>query len=359
MKEDLKPSYTRDIIQKIPESPFDGQKIHFGTYQGRFERFAIKGLYRPFGDLAIPTFLTDLRVNSMMRLLFQSEQIIGEITFFVSSSFSAMETIYWDKKTKKRNAYRQLLPIGFIHLPKRLGYNISACRTRRRYVRILSRLLKGSMHADIDFLGSARRPALEARFDIDFEHKDIAETSAVTPFFVNKRFEASYNFTAPISGWLSENYLRDFVFPAESSICFFDYRKAYCSLKTKRVLLSGFGRYNGKILSFQLNSSIAPDSYKYNDNILYFGGELTPLAPVKITMPFGLDKKWNIQDTEGMVDLNFQPASLLPRRMNLFFLRMNYLTVYGNFEGTLMRKNGEIIKLEGYSGIAKKLNLRF
>lgn len=81
MKEDSKSSYTRRIIPKAPKSPFDGQDIHFGTYQGRFERFAIKGLPRAFGNLPISIFLTNRRVNSLMRLLFQSEQIIGEITF--------------------------------------------------------------------------------------------------------------------------------------------------------------------------------------------------------------------------------------------------------------------------------------
>lgn len=359
MEKDSSNLYMRPILQKLPNKPFDKDGISFGTYAGRFEDFAIKGLNRPFGNLKIPTFLTNTRVNSLMRLLFQSEQIIGEITFFVSSFFVAMETVYWNKKTKKRNSYRQLLPFGFIHLPKRLGYNITACRTRKRYVRILSRLTKGSMHADIDFIGSARRPALEARFDIDFKDSDITEVSTVTPFKVNKRFEVSYNFNGAISGWLSENYFSDFVFEKDTSTCVFDYRKAYCGLKTKRIFLSGFGRIDGKITSFQLNSSIAPDSYTYNDNILIYGNEITTLPPVKITMPFGLDKKWNIQDIEGMIDLSFQPISVMSRRTSLFFLRMNYDTIYGNFTGTILRKNGKSIKLENYTGLAKKINLRF
>lgn len=359
MSDETKPLYTRPILQNIPVHLFDEQEIYFGTYNGRFENFSIKGLRRPFGNLPLPRFITNTRVNSLMRLLFQNDDVIGELTFFVSSFFSAMETVYWNKKTKKRNAYRQVLPCGFIHLPKRLGYNITACRTRRRYIRILSRLTRGALYADIDFPASTGRPALEARFDVTFSGKECAELSAVTPFFVNKRFEASYNFTAPMSGWLSENYFRDFIFPAESSVCFFDYRKAYCGLKTKRTFLSGFGRFDGKILSFQLNTSIAPDSDSYNDNLLFYGGEVTPLPPVKITMPFGIDKKWNIQDTEGMVDLTFEPASLLQRSSNFFLLRMNYTTVYGNFEGTLVRKNGSRIKLENYDGIAKRIQLRF
>lgn len=354
MRENENTLYTRSILNEVPVSPIENRKPHFGNFAGRFENFAIKGLYRPYGNLPVPTCFTNLTVTTIVRLLFQSPQIIGELSFFSGLSCTIMETVYWNKATKKRNAYRQFLPRGFIHMPKRLGYNITACRTNWRYTKLLSRLNKGSMHADIDFVGSAGRPALEARLDIDFIDDEVAELSSVIPFFVAKRCEASYNFTAPMTGWLSENYFRDFIFPSEESVCFYDYRKAYCGHTTKRVFMTAFGRHEKKILSFQLNSSVAPDSYKYNDNLLFYAGETTPLPPVKITMPYGIEKKWNIQDTEGMVDLNFTPLSVLNRQI----LRSNYSIVYGVFDGTLLTKNGTSLKLDAYSGIARRVNIK-
>lgn len=346
--------YTRQILSRTPVSPVENRNSNFGNFAGRFENFAIKGLYRPYGNLPIPIWITNLTVTTIVRLLFHSPQIIGELSFFSGFSCTIMETVYWNKATKKRNSYRQFLPRGFIHMPKRLGYNITACRTKWRYTKLLSRLNKGSMHADIDFVGSVGRPALEARFDIDFTDSEVAELSSVIPFFVAKRCEASYNFTAPITGWLSENYFRDFVFPIEESVCFYDYRKAYCGHTTKRIFMTAFGRQNDKILSFQLNSSVAPDSYKYNDNLIFYGGEITPLPPVKITMPYGIEKKWNIQDTEGMIDLIFTPFSVLNRQI----LRSSYNIVYGAFDGTILTKSGKRLKLQTYSGIARRANLK-
>ena len=353
--EKAKALYIRPILDKTPICPVENGKAQFGNFEGRFENFAIKGLKRPFGNLAIPSCITDLTVNSFMRLLFHSPNIIGELSFFTCPFFSTMETVYWDKSTKKRNAYRRFLPAGFLHMPKRLGYNITACRTTQRYVRLLSRLNQGSMHADIDFVGSKGRPAVEARFDVDLTQDETAELSAVTPYFVAKRCEASYCFTAPMTGWLSENYRRDFEFPLESSVCFFDYRKAYCGTQTKRIFLTAFGRHDNALLSFQLNSSTAPDSYTYNDNILLYAGEKSPMPPVNITMPFGIEKNWNIQDTEGMIDVTFTPISLLTRS----FLRSGYNTIYGTFDGTVLTKSGKSIKLDAYPGIAKKFNLTF
>ncbi|MBQ7612951.1 MAG: DUF2804 family protein [Spirochaetaceae bacterium] len=351
--------YTRPLLSNIPTSPVENKKAHFGLYKGRFENFAIKGLHRPFGTLHIPTALSNLRVNSLMRLMFQSETVIGEIAFFVGPLFSAMETTYWNKTTKKKNAYRQLLPPGFIHLPKRLGYNITACRTERRYIRFLSRMVKGSFYADIDFVGSTHRPALEARFDIDFTSPQAAEVSAVTPYFVTKRCEASYMSVAPLSGWLSENYFTDLAFSPKTSVCYFDYRKAYYTVKTFRTHLTGFGFLDTVLTAFQLSSSVAPDSDKYNDNVLFYNGEITPLPSVKITMPYGEQKAWNIQDTEGMVDLTFTPLSTQNRHLSIIFWKAHYDTIFGHFDGTLLTKDGKRICLSGYSGIAKRLNLRF
>lgn len=350
--------YTRPILVVLPPRPVVNKKPQFGSFAGRFEKFAIKGLRKPFGNIPAPVFITNLRVKSIMRFMFQSDRIIGEISFLATPLFSAMETTYWDKFTKKRNAYRQLLPSGFIHLPKRLGYNITACRTSRRYLRVLSRLVKGAMHVDIDFIGSVGRPALEARFDVD-AGGNMAELSSVTPYFLPKRCEASYCFTAPMSGWLSENYAKDLIFSPETSLCFLDYRKAYSSIHTSRILLTGFNRIAGKIVSFQINSSIAQDSYKYNDNVIFYDGEITPLPPVKITMPYGYTKQWIIQDTEGMVDLTFEPISTQDRHLTAFLLKANYSTIYGTFAGNVLRKDGSPVTLEKFTGIAKRLDFRF
>ena len=43
--------------------------------------------------------------------------------------------------------------------------------------------------------------------------------------------------------------------------------------------------------------------------ILFVDGAKTLLPPIKITKPFGFQKKWIIQDTESMIDLSFTPHS--------------------------------------------------
>ncbi|PIE98039.1 MAG: hypothetical protein CR988_05290 [Treponema sp.] len=358
MTDNEKELYTREILS-APEAPVINSIPQFGTFKGRFNKFSIKGLKRPFGNLPIPKFITNSRVHSSMTLSFCSPEIIGDIIFFSSQMYSFMELVYWQLDNNKKYAYRQLLPYGFIHLPNRLGYNITSCRTRRRYLRVLSRLSQGTLHADIDFLGSGDRPSCEARLDVDAKAKDFAEISAVIPRYVNKRCEASYTFTAPVSGWLSANYFKDLTLPKDLSVALFDYRKAYYGYRTQRLMVTGMGRIDGKIVSFQILSSIAPDSYNHNDNILFVDGKVTPLPPVKITMPYGKEKQWNIQDTEGMIDLIFTPKSIHNRHTAIFFLRANYDVIYGTFEGSLLTSDGTELKILNHLGFAKKRRFRF
>ena len=109
---------------------------------------------------------------------------------------------------------------------------------------------------------------------------------------------------------------------------------------------------------FHLSKSIAPDSYTYNDNILFYGGNRIPLPPVRITYPFGSSDKWVIQDTENMVDLTFTPNTLLQRNLNILICRRDYKTIYGTFEGSFFLGAEQYIKLKGFPGIAKKIRMR-
>lgn len=350
--------YTREI-KDVPEKPVQNSKPVFGSFNGYFKIFDIRGLRRPFGKLPLPVVITNLRIAETMRLLFCDEKIIGEIVFFSCLSFSFMETTLWLRSTNQKFAYRQFLPMGFIHLPKHLGYSVTACRNKRRYARIFSRLSHGKIHADLDFLSSGIRPDCEARLDFDASSKEFLDFSCVIPSRISRRVQASYMCTAPMKGWISFGYNDDICLTKENSVGIFECRKAYYGMKSKRTVISGMGRAGGKPISFNIASSISPDSYTNNDNILFADNKKTPLPPVKITAPNGIMGKWIIQDTENMVDLVFSPISQNNKKINAIIFRTEYQTVYGHLNGALLTCEGKEIKLKDFPCILKKYNLRF
>jgi len=349
--------YTRTITP-APRRPVENSVPLFGSYSGMFHTFDIRGLKKPFGNLPIPSFITDIRVTDTIRLLFCDNTLIGEIEFFYGGYFALMETTLWNRQTNRPLAYRQLLPTGFVHLPKYIAYSVAACRVRRRYVRIFSRLSKGMLYADFDFLASNDRPSCEGRLAFHAREAQCTDYSAVIPSFVNRRCQAVYFRSFTVDGWVSFGHNYDMQLDRASAVGFLDFRKTYTSLHTKRAVVIGLGSIDGIQVCFHLSNSIAPDSYNYNDNILFYGGQRLPLPPVRITYPFGSSNNWVIQDTENMVDLTFTPNAVSQRDLNILICRRNYKTVYGTFEGSFLTGDGKQLKLKGFPGIAKKVRMR-
>lgn len=354
---DKEPLYTREI-KASPDSPVKHGKANFGSYSGCFKKFKIRGLYRPFGNLPLPTFITDMRIAGAMRFMFCDDDVIGEVSFFSCFLFSMMETSFWLRSNNEKYAYRQYLPARFIHLPKHIQYSVTACRKRHRYARIFSRLSHGKLHVDLDFITRDARPSCEARLDLDIKGAEALDFSSVLPYFVSRRCQAIFIQTGTVKGWISLAYKSDILLKKESSVGLFDIRKSYIGLKTKRAIACGLGKLNDKNLVFKINTSVAPDSYAHNENILLYDSKRTPLPPVNITRPFGIMGKWIIQDMEGMVDLLFNPISQNHKKVNAAIFRTEYNTIYGSFDGILLDSEGREIKLKAFPGIVKKYNVR-
>ncbi len=354
---DKKSPYTREI-KSAPYSPVKNGKAIFGSFFGCFKKFDIRGLYRPFGNLPVPSFITDMRIAGAMRFMFCDDSVIGEVSVYSCYLFSMMETSFWLRDSNEKYAYRQYLPARFIHLPKHIQYSVTACRKKHRYARIFSRLSHGMLHVDLDFLARDTRPSCEARLDLDINNSEALDFSSVLPYFVSRRCQAIFIQTGLVKGWISLAYKPDILLKKEQSVGLVDIRKSYIGLKTKRSIACGLGKINDKNLVFKINTSVAPDSYTHNENILLYDSKRTPLPPVHITRPFGLMGKWIIQDTEGMVDLVFNPISQNHKKVNTVIFRTEYNTIYGSFDGMLVDADGQEIKLKTFPGILKKYNVR-
>ncbi len=120
------------------------------------------------------------------------------------------------------------------------------------------------------------------------------------------------------------------------------------------------GNIKGKQVALRLSadSQESYDPYKFNHNVLFVDGIPTPLPPVVITHPFGIMNRWVIQDTEGMIDLSFTPASDVRKIISIAVLRTDYHSIFGSFEGTLLDGEGQKISFKSISGVFKKYLVR-
>jgi hypothetical protein len=121
---------------------------------------------------------------------------------------------------------------------------------------------------------------------------------------------------------------------------------------------TGTGFSAERRFGFSIAENQARENFKNNENALWVDGELTPLPPVRITMPGGAESPWIIQDTEGMVDLTFTPKTIRRQALNLIAARVEYDSPLGYFSGILLNSKGEQIHVRNLWGLGEKLYLR-
>ena len=115
---------------------------------------------------------------------------------------------------------------------------------------------------------------------------------------------------------------------------------------------------DGRRYGFHIVENQARETRKNNENALWVNGCLTPLPPVRITMPNNPEAGWLIQDVDGMVDLVFSPKEIIRSGARLFFTSADFFMSMGYYNGMLMSVAGEQIQVRNQWGIGEKLYLR-
>jgi hypothetical protein len=109
---------------------------------------------------------------------------------------------------------------------------------------------------------------------------------------------------------------------------------------------------------FSIVENQAKENFRNNENALWLEGTLTPLPPVRITMPEGPESDWVIQDLEGMVDLTFSPKEHARYAFDFIVSRSEYNAPFGVYNGMVLTSGGEKIGVRNLWGFGEKLYLR-
>ena len=350
-------------IEPCPDAFIKAGKPVFGTFAGVPERVAIRGVRNPYSSFHfLPPLVTNTRIKSRLSYFFNIGSYVGCVEFFDAKVFGFVELTFWEKSTKRRFVYRALMGPRRRFIPHSLRSGCVMNMSRRRY----SRISWDKDHRKFSFMfhmdASKPVPASNAAFLSRMESDEVASLTTCNPSPTSRRCSLHFMQSMPIHGALSVREAdgsRKLMDDSEG-ICFFDVTRHYMKFHSQGEYVTGLGQVDGRNLTFRLeiSSQDAVDSYAHNANVLFIGGRATPLPPVRITHNHGPMEIWNIQDTEGMVDLLFTPCSDNHNLISTLVLTTEYHTIFGTFEGTLMTADGEKIKFKNLEGIAKKYRIR-
>ena len=354
--------YTREI-KTPPEKIIHNGKIEFGTFQGLLPRLDIRGVRAPFAGFPFPTVITNFRIQSSIMFLFNIGSFIGTVDFFDHKVFGFADVVFWNKETGRKCAYRSFMGPRRRFIPHNMSTGFCASFNKKRYIRISWDHQRDRLSMIFNLKGDSSRPSAQAAFIARYSESPVCELATVVPAPSKRRCSATYLASPKIHGTISleKTKLSEECTQADlDGTALLRINRAYYNLHSISEFIVASGQIDGKKFSFQMftTQENAVDSDNINGNILCVNGICTPLPPVTITHPFGLSKKWVIQDFENMVDLTFTPVSDNRRDISFFVMKSQLRTVFGTFEGVIKTKDGEDIVLHNFEGIAKNQLLR-
>lgn len=346
-------------FSESPEKLIKNGRPLFGTYSGNISKLDIKGVKKPFGIIPVPPVFTNIAIRSHLILSFNAGDYIGQVCFFDAKLFGYAELVYWNKNTNLKYAYNTFTGPRKRLVPKNLQRGIAVSFKKARYLRISWDRQKNRFSLLVNMKGDSLRPDTRAHFSCTAQ--EMTDLVTVMPAPTSRRCSATLVSFFPLRGALSTVKSSEIkAMEQTDGMALMTINRSYYKLHARFNTLTATGMHNGKkIALFLATSSIdSKDTNKCNPNTLFLNGEMTLLPQVFVTHPFGMDKIWNIQDTENMVDLTFSPVSENLRKMNTVIFRTIYHTIYGTFEGTLLTKDGESISVKNLSGIIQTTMLR-
>lgn len=354
--------YTRSV-EEAPSHIIKNRKPVFGLFKGTPEHLDIKGLEAPFNGIPLPPFITNLRIKARLTFFFNVGPYIGSIGFFDGKIFGFAEVMFWDKESGKKLTYRSFMGPRFRFVPTRISNAVCVSFKKSRYIRISWDHKRDRLSVLFNVSGNSARAPSNAALIAHFNTAGTAEITTVSPAQTMRRCSATWFTFCAVHGAVSigrSGPLPPVSMKDTDGLGLLVLNRSYYKLRTRGKTVTGLGTIDDHQIIFSFITTTLANSrnYDYNDNLLFSDGTLSPIPPVCITHPFGLENQWVIQDTEGMVDLTFTPVSDNYRNFNAVALKTTYHVIYGKFTGVLTKSDGEKLQLRNFTGIVEENMLR-
>ena len=347
--------YTREI-QAPRASPIEDGNPLIGTWNRAFEKVDLLEIRKPY-PYPLPRWVKNHRIKEWHCFSAQNENLLLEAFFLNLKLYRTAQILVYDKQNGEKILFRKVIPGMGWTLPEGLANSSVDSRSSSFYFRIHSWLEAGTIRLDINIKAARRRPPLTVHLAYNTGHQ-VVTPAVVSLKTAERRTMYAYKALAPVHGDIALGGWRINLKEDTCSGFFCDYKGFFpYFMQTVICSAAGFNEEN-KRFGFHIAENQTREPNKNNENVLWVDGKPTPLPPVLITMPNGLDGVWVIQDVEGMIDLTFTPKEQNKSRIQLLFANADFNAPMGYYNGMLLTSEGERIKIKNLFGIGEKLNLR-
>jgi hypothetical protein len=347
--------YVREILAPRGTPIENGIPLQ-GTWTAAFEDVDFLSIQRPF-SFPLPKGLRDCRIKEWESFVIQDGRFYFEAILANIKYYRIAQVFLYDKDTKNRMRFHKFIPFGAWRLPRTLSNSSIDSRSYGFFFRIHDWLDADTIKVDLDIEATRTRPSFTAHMEYDLRQVKTTPMAVNLPF-TGRRCMYAYKTLAAVRGEMVFGGRHISFDPAKTSGIFRDY-KGFFPYRIHSVWCTAMAMdTETPLYGFSIAETQTKEAYKNNENALWQHGRLTPLPPVRITMPKGVESEWVIQDMEGMVDLTFTPQEQIRSAVNLIFTKLEYYRPLGYYNGMLVNAEGEQVPIRNLWGLGEKLYLR-
>jgi hypothetical protein len=347
--------YTREILAPRPSPVENGIPLQ-GTWNKAFEEVDLLEIHRPY-RYPLPRWVRDSRIKEWECFGVQNDRFFLEAFLCNVKLFRIAQVMLYDKESGEKSIFRKLLPGSGWRLPRSLANASVDSRSARFFIRIHSWLDADTIKLDLNIQEAGSPYPFTAHLAYNMSGRDVTPM-AVSLGFTERRPMYAFKALAPVQGDIVFGRQRINLKADSCSGIFCDYKGFFPYRMREQVCSAAGFDAEGRRYGFHVAENQTRETNKNNENALWVNGCLTPLPPVRITMPKGIKSDWIIQDVEGMVDLVFTPMTQNQTGAGLIIISADFDAPLGYYNGMLVSAGGERIQVRNQFGMGEKLYLR-
>ena len=347
--------YTREILAPRG-SPIENGMPLSGTWNTAFTQVNLLQINRPY-PWPLPRWMRDWRIKEWESFSVQDDHYFMEAILSNFKLYQEALVMLYNKESGDSFMFRKLMPGNSLKLPRRLAHGSVEWHSSGFFFRIHTWLNADIVTLDIDIAAKKKQPAFTVHFSFNMNIRDITPV-AVSLKFTDQRNMYAFKALTSVRGNIELGGEHSSLDPQRCTGLFRDY-KGFFPYRMRATFCGGMGfDVEEKRFGFHVVENQAKENRENNENALWVDGKLTPLPPVRITMPNGPEGDWVIQDVDGMVDLVFTPKEYHHFGGNLLIINSDFYAAIGYYNGMLVDAKEEPIHVRNQWGIGEKLYLR-
>jgi hypothetical protein len=281
--------------------------------------------------------------------------IVGAV--YATKVVDLLQVAVIEKRSGRMQKWQRKVPPRRLRIAQGLDGTASAGLAGGLSVTFVNDIPRGKLGIDARGAAAANLPELALRLEGRCALDEAGHLVICHPFS-ERRALYSHKCIMPGSGELHVGAQRH-QFDGRESILILDDHKGFYPFPMAYDWLTGATRdASGQVLGFNLTANQIRDPERYNENALWLGTTVERLPAVRFERPRGVDDTWYIKDRAGQVDVRFSPTVRNEVHSGPGRLLAEYYGPFGWVEGTITRRNGETVRLDGLFGMGEKKRIR-